>query len=127
MAEERLQTGSGDEEGLKPRKHSGCMLAVIVGIMFITVLWTIPELAAGLQTGFLEFGAAFTVVSNLLVIGFCVALLKWKKWGLYGFAAVIVVNLAVSTAYRNYGFVLPAAAVLMLMYNIIRPYWKDME
>lgn len=70
---------------------------------------------------------ALAVMAALTVI-FIIAVFKWKKWGLYGFAFTTLVSVGINSQigvnqlYSVFGLI----GVAVLWY-FIRPYWANME
>lgn len=74
--------------------------------------WALPTLA---------------LISAFAVL-FIIAVFKWKKWGLYGFAFTTLISLGINSqigvSTLNTAFGLVGVSVL---WYFIRPYWANME
>lgn len=103
------------------KKRGGCLsiwlLAVIIGNAF---------LALSSLTSISDNGLIFLL--SLAQIVNAIAILNWKKWGVYGFAACILLALLVLSSLGSglYGFV-SLIVQSSLLYFLVKPAWQFMD
>ena len=79
-----------------PRKRGGCLTAFLV-VVLVGNLWS--ALSTLLAGPIPDFPPALPVVAVFLSLAQCVFVVgiwKWKRWGVYGFVATVLVGIAIN-------------------------------
>jgi len=115
----------------KERKRSGCLtawlvLAIIANSIIAFLSWF---LAANTPYAAGDYGTLLVLGGflNLTCVGFAIAILKWKKWGVYGFACCILATIILSLSQGNALIALQGLLPLGILILLIRPYWDQMD
>ncbi|GAB6188035.1 hypothetical protein [Thermopirellula anaerolimosa] len=137
----------------QPRKRGGCLTAFLVVALLANLWGGCYELFAGARVRevFSSLPAWVVSVAGLLALANCVftiAIWKWKKWGVYGFAASVAVMSLINTAAFGVFEPLPAGmhptsvflvralqiaislsglVGLAILLVLLRPVWREMK
>lgn len=79
-----------------PRKRGGCLTAFLVVVLVANLWGGLSTLLAGPIP---DFPPALPVVAVFLSLANCVFVVgiwKWKRWGVYGFVATVLVGVAIN-------------------------------
>ncbi len=113
------------------RKRSGCLktwlvLAIIANSIIALFSWFS---AANLPYAAGDYGALFVLGGflNLTCVGFAIAIFKWKKWGVYGYACCILATIILNLSLGNALFALQGLLPLGILILLIRPHWDQMD
>ena len=92
----------GEESG---RARGGCLTALLVATLLFTPLAILGELrwryvAVAVAPGRMlpNVGYLLLVLAQVLDVAFVIAIVRWKKWGVYGYLTMHAVMLAVGIA-----------------------------
>ena len=115
------------------QKRGGCLTAFLIAMLIVN------SLAAALYfflharilasypraPGFLMYLLGFMCLAN---VGFAAAVWYWKKWGVYGFAAMSVVAFAINL-YLGIGLIqlLLGLAGIVILIVLVRPIWSRFD
>lgn len=99
--------------------------ALIYGFMWITLV-LIKSSAE--STSKISSALPTLAVTSIFALIFIYALYKWKKWGLFGFAATTLVTFAMymKMGMNNLIAIMALIGITVLVY-LIRPYWNQMD
>ncbi len=118
---------SGKLERSQALKAWLTLVLIANGIMAIiyTFLWLFLKIYDPARGGWAL--PALALVAALTVL-FIVAVFKWKKWGLYGFAFTTLLAIGINSqiGVSNLSSVFGLLGISVLWY-FIRPYWPHME
>jgi len=114
------------------RKREGCLTIFLIMMLVVNLVTGFYFLVTSFvaRQSLPAFPAWIIPVSGLLCMAnvvFTLAIWKWKKWGLYGFAcsvaAAYIVNLVTTKMLWN---VFGLIGVLLLAF-LLRPHWSHMD
>ncbi len=99
--------------------------AVIYGFMWISLLIIKSKTNSNASISFFLPALAIT---SLVALGFILAVYKWKKWGLYGFAVTTLITFAINMklGVNNLMAIFGLIGIAFLVY-LIRPHWEHMD
>ncbi len=113
------------------KKRGGCLTAWLIFMLIansLTALYYLVSLAIGEGLpGIPQWAKYILAVGCILNIVFAVAILRWKRWGVYGFGFVSIVafifNLATGLPIFNPIAALGLVGIIVLVI-LVRPVWE---
>jgi len=112
------------------RKHSGCLTAFLAlavvgnaGLGIFTLFSTASRVPDSMQALVVSAG-----LLNLAGVVLAIAIYKWKRWGVYGYAGLLVPSMLVSLMLGTGTWsVVQPLIPMALLFGLIRGSWKLME
>ena len=126
-------TAPNSSDSMVNNSRGGCLSVFLIAVMIINPLTSLsyivlaPRIAQALPY-FPTWALPVLIGLGLANFIFAVAVWKWKKWGVYGFAAVSLValainlNLHVAGVFKYLGLLGPVVLIIL-----VRPQWKRMS
>lgn len=111
------------------RKRGSCLtafllLAIVSNLLFTFVTYSrlVPEVPSSLQP--------YTIVAavlNLAAIIFAIAIFAWKKWGVYGYLAGVIITTIVNLYFGDTLSFIRGLVPIVLLIILVRPLWSQMD
>ncbi len=117
------------------RKRGGCLTAFLITTLVVSPLYVIvallPMSAEAQQSlpNWPQWAIYMLGLVGLALFVCAFAIWKWKRWGVYGFAAATVVFLASSVLQGKLSIVAALfglGIVMAILVSLVRPVWQKM-
>lgn len=109
------------------RQHSGCLRAFLVLAVIANALLALVNLLLLADDPDLVGYAILNALIGLVASGSAFAVLKWKRWGVYGFVGAAVAGILVSLAIGAGGDALRTIIPIVLLLALVGPSWSYMD
>ncbi len=111
-----------------PRKHSGCLtaflaFAVVGNALLGLITWGMASSVSSSSQGILIFSGLL----NIAGVGFAIAIYKWKKWGVYGYIAVIGITMMLNLGFGDVVSAVRGFIPIALLLYLIPASWGQMD
>lgn len=109
------------------RQHSGCLSAFLnLAVVANALLAVVNLILLAGDPDLLGF-AILSALINLAGAGCAFAVLKWKRWGVYGFVGAAVAGILVSLGMGAGGDALRTIIPIILLLALVGPSWRYMD
>ena len=115
------------------KKRGGCLTAWLIlmlignslAVLLYLVLFAIGQSLLGISPG---WSTPIVAICSILNIIFAIAILKWRRWGVYGFGGTTIVAFVINLAI---GFpiwiTLMGLVGIIVLVILLRPVWKYLQ
>ena len=110
------------------KKRGGCLTAWLI-LILIANLWIANNHFISLRPDSLlpipQWVIFILMVGSILNIVFAVAILRWKRWGVYGFGVIAIVLFIIDLTTGRPLYIAPLGLVgIIVLLILLRPVWK---
>jgi hypothetical protein len=118
------------------RKRGGCLTAFLVLMLVVSPLYALLPLmpmsegTKQILPKWPEWAIFLMGLLGLANFVFAIAIWKWKRWGVYGFAGTAIAFFVASIVREAIGILaalVGLAITIGILQKLVRPIWKKME
>ncbi|MBU0511872.1 MAG: hypothetical protein KJ638_09265 [Chloroflexi bacterium] len=118
------------------RKRGGCLTAFLVLMLVVSPLYVLvgllptSEEVSELLPKWPQWAILLMGLLGLANFVFALAIWKWKRWGVYGFAGAAIVFFVANVIRGGvgiYGAFFGLAITIGILVRLVRPVWQEME
>lgn len=123
---------STDPAQLVQRRRGGCLTAFLILMLIANPLTALYYLVAGSTIHeYLPNLPLWTIpclgLAALANFAFAIALWRWKKWGMYGFAVTTAAGFVINLLYMGTLTAVLGIIGVVILILLLRPVWNQME